>query len=124
MLSAEMAATAMGRKSGSSTLSAASATKTPLSVIDEKKSGPPRRAPEPDRRTAIGTRTGTPASTSMPARLRRRPNTSTSSERRNRPPNRNGARPAGGASAASAADIEALPGERDEDVLEVGSDHA
>ena len=40
-----IAATASGRNSGSSTVSAASATNRPLSVIEAKKSGPPPPAP-------------------------------------------------------------------------------
>ena len=89
-------------------------------MIEPKKSGRRRRRPgggEPCTATAI--RTGTAASTSSPARLRRRPKISRSSERRNRV--ETAPDPAAGGRSRrrrSATDIEALPGQRDEHVLQ------
>src|SRR6476646_9046324 len=119
--SAEIAATASGRKSPSSMLSEASATNSPLPVIAERKSGPRPSSPGVETLTAMASRIGTDASTAMPARLRRRPKMSRSSE----PRNRNDARRCGRTTDAppmadSTTDIEALPRERDEQVLEAG----
>src|SRR5262249_531055 len=130
--SAEIAATASGRNSGSSTPSAASATNIPLLVMAEMKSGPSPRPPPPggETLTAIEMRMGTDASTARPPPLGRRPKTGHRSERRNRVDSRRGRGIAIGAAApssappssappSSAADIEALSGERDEQLLEV-----
>src|SRR6476469_6460135 len=99
----------------------ASATNSPLPVIAERKSGPRPSSPGVETLTAMASRIGTDASTAMPARLRRRPKMSRSSE----PRNRNDARRCGRTTAAppmadSTTDIEALPRERDEQVLEAG----
>ena len=83
MESPEIALTAKGRKSGSSTVSAANATKSPLPVIALTKSGPPPR-PGDDTLTAMEMITGTTAKTAIPARFRRRPKMIFSSESRNR----------------------------------------
>ena len=85
----------------------------------EEVGGVARRGREAVVLTAIEMKTGTAARTTSPARLRRRRKISRSSERRNRgegrrTPGRAATRPA----VTSAADIESLPGERDEDVLE------
>src|SRR6478609_6424406 len=112
--SPEMAATASGRNSPSSRVSAARDTNSPFSVIELKKTGPPLSRQGEESFTATDTRTGTAASTARPARLRRRRKIRRSSDRRNRV---DGARPRR-ATPSSTADIEALPGERDEDVLE------
>src|SRR6478672_8907197 len=112
--SPEMAATASGRNSPSSMVSAASATNRPFSVIEVKKSGPSPRCGA-DVLTATEISTGTAASTTSPARLRRRPKISRSSERRKRVDRRrvDGTK-------TSAADIETLPGEREEDLFQRG----
>ena len=81
--SPEIAATASGRKSPSSMVREASATNSPLSVIELKKSGPSSPRPGEETLTATEIRTGTVASTSIPPRLRRRPKINRSSERRN-----------------------------------------
>src|SRR5437773_9578879 len=111
--SAEIDATATGRNSGSSRVSAASAANTPFWVIWLTKSGP---SPPPggDTLTAMISRTGTTASTAMPTQLRRRPKISHSSDRKNRVPGR---------LRRSTADIEARPGQRDEHLLQVGRAH-
>src|SRR6478735_350060 len=111
--SPEMAATASGRNSPSSMVRAARATNRPFSVIELKKSGPPSSCPGVETFTAIAISTGTPASTSSPARLRRRWKINRSSERKNLVDGRRR-----GAISASTADIEALPGQRHEDVLQ------
>src|SRR5207247_11465032 len=107
---AEREATAAGRDSGSSRVSAVSAANTPFCVIWLMKSGPP---PPPDgglTLTATTSRTGTAASTARPTQLRRRPKISHSSDRRNRVDHRG---------RASTADIEALPGQLHEHPLQV-----
>src|SRR5215471_2628778 len=123
MESPEMAATASGRNSGSSTVSAASATNNPLAVIESKKLGPPPASGPEVSFTTTAISTGTEASTAIPNQLRRRPKISTSSERKNRMPGIRGRRGAAsgatGATGTSTADIEALPGQRDEHVLQV-----
>src|SRR6476646_6250862 len=117
--SPEMAATARGRKRPSSIVRAASATNSPLLVIELKKSGPPRSCRGVETRTATAISTGTPASTTRPARLRRRRKISRSSERKNRVEGRRRRT----AATVSAADIEALPGQGDEDLLQRGAAH-
>src|SRR5689334_723492 len=114
--SPEMAATASGRNRPSSMLSAARATNSPFSVIEPKKSGPPLSRPGEESLTATAIRTGTAASTPSPAMLRRRRKISRSSERRNRVDMLR----VRGTAPTSTADIESLPGEPDEDVLERG----
>src|SRR3954454_5283741 len=114
--SPEIAATARGRNSPSSMVSAARATNSPFSVIELKKSGPPRSLPAEDTLTAMAISIGTPARTSSPAWLRRRLKINRSSDRRNRDDGRR--RVIG--TVASATDIEALPRQRDEHVLERG----
>src|SRR6476469_7889050 len=111
--SPEMAPTANGRNKPSSIVRAARATNRPFSVIELKKSGPPSSCPGVETFTAMAISTGTPASTSIPARLRRRWKISRSSERKNRVDGRRR-----GATSASTADIEALPGQGHEDVLQ------
>src|SRR3954471_4210765 len=117
--SPEMTATARGRNSPSSSVRAARATNRPLSVIEEKKSGPSPPPPGEDSFTATEISTGTDASTSIPAWLRRRRRISRSSERSSRVEN---LRPMTDRVTApapvSAADIEALTGESHEHVLE------
>src|SRR4029450_412084 len=63
---------------------------------------------------------GTTASTASPARLRRRPKMIPSSERRKRPGSDRLLGGAAGVASSSAADIEALAGQGDEDVLQAG----
>src|SRR5438067_406309 len=101
-----------------------SAAKMPFWVIWRRKSGPP----SPDggeSLTATMIRIGTAASTAMPTQLRRRPKMSSSSERKNRVDKRCGATTSAGAANASdsATDIEALPGQLDEHLLQVGGQH-
>ena len=87
---------ARGRKSPSSTPSAASGTNSPFEVIEDRKSGPrPSRGDEI--RTATAMRTGTAARTSSPIWLRRRPAISRSSDRSRRVDSRREGAPAGGA---------------------------
>src|SRR6476619_1224495 len=121
---------ARGRKGPSSTPRAASGTNSPFEVMEDSKSGPrPSRGDEI--RTATAMRTGTAASTSSPIWLRRRPAISLSSDRSRREDSRRdrGTPPPRGtplgtsARTGSAADIETLPGERDEQVLEAGTRH-
>src|SRR5690349_19863066 len=111
-----MIATASGRNSGSSTASAASPTNRPLLVAWPTK--PPLSPPSPLYFVASPMMIGTAASTPSPAMLRRRPKINRSSEIRNRSDG-----PLDGATgtgrAISAADTEALPGQVDEDVLQV-----
>ena len=119
--SPEMALTARGRNSGSSRISAAKATNRPLPVIPTMKPGPPPWAPD-STRMAMASTIGTTASTASPARLRRRPKMIRSSEPRKRPGSARDRAGAGasGVASTSAADIEALPGQGDEDVLQAG----
>src|SRR5450759_561287 len=128
--SPEIVPTASGRKSPISRVSAANATKSPLDVIEAKKSGP-RPGRGVDTLTAIAMMTGTAARMPIPAWLRRRPKISPSSERRKRVEMRRGARSPGALVASSperrvlspvtsAADIEALPGEGHEQVFQAG----
>src|SRR5450759_2424646 len=129
--SPEIVPTASGRKSPISRVSAANATKSPLDVIEAKKSGP-RPGWGVDTLTAIAMMTGTAARMPIPAWLRRRPKIRRSSERRKRVEMRRGARSTGALIASSpeprilspvtsAADIEALPGEGHEQVLQAGA---
>src|SRR4249919_2845561 len=116
--SPETTETASGRNRPSSMVRAARATKRPFPVIERKKSGASWPGCDSVLLTETEIRTGTAARTSSPAWLRRRPNISRSSERKNR-----GDQAALGdrttvVGDASATDIEALPGERDEQVLE------
>src|SRR5680860_201960 len=99
---------ASGRNRPISMLSADSATKSPLDVIDAKKSG---ACPDlgVDTLTAIAMMIGTTAKIPSPAWFWRRPKISRSSERRKRVETCRSGRAAGEA-ASSAADIEALPG--------------
>src|SRR5450830_859150 len=119
-----MAATAIGRNSGISSTSAASATNSPLPVIRSRKGAdsPPLGG---DARTAIARMTGTEIRISPPTQLRRRPKISHSSDRKNlagtgRLTRTGTCCPPG---ATSAADIEPLPGELDEHLLEVPGEH-
>src|SRR4029077_6707451 len=99
-------------------VSAARATKRPFPVMDRKKSGASWPGCESVLLTEIEIRTGTAARTSRPAWLRRRPAISRSSESRNRGDQATrGVGTAVGAEA-SATDIESLPGERHEQVLQ------
>src|SRR4029077_15905203 len=120
MLSPATTATASGRNRPISMVSAASATNSPFSVIERKKSG--ASAPGRDAELLIVTEisTGTAARTTSPAWLRRRPSISRSSDRRKRGETAaTGRRTAVEAGAGrSATDIEALPGQGDEHVLE------
>src|SRR5674476_611236 len=130
--SPEMAATASGRNRPSSMPSAASATNSPLEVIESKKSGP-RPCLGFESLTVIAIMSGTSARIPIPAWVRRRPKTSRSSERRKRVETcRRGraardvgntvARPLSGPlsrpGGRSAADIEALPRQRNEQILQ------
>src|SRR5690242_14804251 len=125
---------ASGRNTPISTPSAARGTNRPLLVIEDRKSGP-SPAPGVDIFTAIAITIGRAASTASPAWLRRRPPMSRSSERSRRVESRRcaagRARPpvltvpgvvrpvvASVVLVASAADIEALPRKRDEQVLQ------
>src|SRR5215218_2383244 len=122
---------ARGRKRPISTPSAASGTNSPFAVIEERKSGP-RPARGAEIRTATAIRTGTAASTSRPIWLRRRPPISPSSDHSRRAESRldrptdggddvAGAPAGGGVVTDSATDIETLPGQGDEEVLEAGA---
>src|SRR6476661_136037 len=122
---------ASGRKSPISTPSAASGTNSPFEVIEERKSGP-RPARGAEIRPATAMRAGTAARTSRPIWLRRRPPMSPSSDQSRRPESRpdqvvragGGAPPAGADVVTdSATDIETLPGQRDEQVLEARAAH-
>src|SRR5262245_48816617 len=124
MVSDAMAATARGRNSGSSIVSAARATNRPLLVMEAKKFGP---SPPPvplggQIFTDTAMMTGTAARTARPAQLRRRPKISHSSERRNRVLNGLGRATVAGATS-SATDIEALPGQRHEQFLQIRGEH-
>src|SRR5918997_510365 len=92
--SPEMALTARGRNSGSSRISAAKATNSPFPVIPTMKPGPAPEAPDSTRTTMA------------------------SSERRKRPGRARVVAGVGRATSTSAADIEALPGQGHEDVLQ------
>src|SRR3954470_444506 len=123
MLSPATTETASGRNSPISMVSAASATNRPFSVIERKKSGASWPGRDSELLTDTEIRTGTAASTTRPAWLRRRPSMSRSSERRKR-----GETAATGRRTAwrdgvgrSATDIEALPGQGEEHVLERGA---
>src|SRR3954471_6608184 len=122
MLSPATTATASGRNSPISMVSAASATNRPFSVIERKKSGASAPGLDSELLTDTEISTGTAASTRSPAWLRRRPGINRSSERRKRGETAaTGRRTTYGVVAgvgASATDIEALPGQRDEHVLE------
>src|SRR6185312_7285844 len=127
MESPAMTATASGRNSGSSTVRAASATNMQFPAMSRKKSGPPDCSLLTVTFTETAIRIGTIASTPSPATLRRRRKIKPSSEARKRPvgcPRRaagTGAGPAAAVTGAgSAVDIEALPGERDENVFQRG----
>src|SRR5918997_121773 len=112
-----MTPTASGRKIGISRVSAAKATNRPLPVIALTKSGPsPPLGAETF--TAMASTIGTTARTAIPARLRRRPKMMPSSERRKRPGRVRVVAGVGRATSTSAADIEALPGQGHEDVLQ------
>src|SRR5262245_49976599 len=135
--SPEIAATANGRNSGSSTVNAASATNSPLDVMLVKKSGPPLPDDGALTFTAIAMVSGTAASTARPAQLRRRPKISRSSERKNLvltgrgdhgrpitcPPDGCSPGLADAPPRTSTADIEALPGQRHEDLFQVRCHH-
>src|SRR4051812_534813 len=101
-------------------VSAERATKRPFSVIERKKSGASSPGLEAVLLTAIAMKIGTAASTNRPIWLRRRRKISRSSERRNRVEGRRTGRvpEADRGPVTSATDIEALPGQRYEDVLE------
>ena len=89
-------ATASGRNSGSTTVSAVSATKIPLAVIEKRNGGPSRPSfTGAVTLIAIAMTIGIAASTARIARLRRRRNTMPSSERRNRVLTTGGRRTAG-----------------------------
>src|SRR5215510_1810406 len=116
MLSPATIATASGRNRPISMVSAASATNSPFSVIERKNSGASPSGRDSELFTDTEISTGTAASTSRPAWLRRRPSISRSSERRKR-----GETLATGrrtTAVVSATDIETLTGERDEHVLQ------
>src|SRR4051794_32580014 len=100
-------------------VSADSETKSPFSVIDWKKSGASDPGCEAVDFTAKAMRIGTAASTASPAMLRRRRSIRRSSEVRKRVEGRRTAT-RGTDEVRSGADIEALPGEADEDLLERG----
>src|SRR5687767_5852482 len=88
-------------------------------------SGPPASPASPlDARTARARTTGTTASAARPARLRRRPKISSSSDRRKRAFGRRAAGFRIGGEAVLTADIEPLPGQRHERLLQVGRDDA
>src|SRR4051794_15558712 len=119
--------TASGRNSGSVTTSAVNATNSPFPAIEPMNAGPspPRGPPSPPAsRMATAIRIGTHASAASRAMFRRRPNTSRSSDRSSRNVGRGTGR-AGAAtgriprSTISLVDIEALPRQRHEDVLQV-----
>src|SRR3954468_5894183 len=95
-----------GRKSGLVTRKAASAAKRPFSVMPPKIE-PPSRGPVPLAFTATAMSTGTSARITSSARLRRRRNIMPTSERRN-----------------LAGDIEPLPGEVHELLLQARPLHA
>src|SRR3954452_15556017 len=111
-----IAATASGRNSPSSRVRDARATKSPFSVMEAKKSGPSPPRPGGETLTATAMSTGTAARTSSPAWLRRRRKISRSSDRRNLPDSLLPTRDV----RASATDIEALPRQGHEHVLQGG----
>src|SRR3954453_12385901 len=121
MVSPETTPTTSGRNSGRHTVSAVKTRKSPLPVIWPRNGGPspPRGV---DAFTAMPIISGTIASTASSAWLRRRPRMSLTSEAYSRP---KAPRYLGRSSpiALSAEDIEALPGQRHEQVLEVGPRH-
>ena len=121
MESPEIAATASGRNNGNSMVSAARATKRPFPVMAEKKSGPPPPPRAAVDFTAMPMMTGTTTSTARPAWLRRRPRMISSSDRRNRVETvafaRRGA-PTSDTTGESAADIETLSGQGNEQVFQ------
>src|SRR4051812_25574355 len=119
-------AMASGRKIPISTLSAARGTKSPFEVMESRKSGPP--CPDPlESFTEMASTIGTAARTSSPIWLRRRPPISRISDRSSRVDTRRlwGRSPEASTagSARSATDIEALPRQADERVLEAGRRH-
>ena len=104
-----------------SIVSAASATKRPFSVIERKKSGASAaRAGDGWLLTAIEMSTGTAASTTQPGQVAAaaedQPQLGAQEPRRHAA----AARRRRARTVTSATDIEALPGERDEDVLQGG----
>src|SRR5665811_973398 len=114
----------MGRNSGISSTSAASATNSPLPVIRSRNGADPPPLGG-DARTAIARTTGTEIRISPPTQLRRRPKISHSSDRKRlagtgRLTRTGTCCPLG---ATSSADIEPLPGELDEDLLEAPGEH-
>src|SRR5262245_28547869 len=122
MESPAIEATASGRNSGSSSVSAARATKSPLDVMPEKKSGPSAGPVGGLIFTAVAMMIGTAASTASPAQLRRRPKISISSDRSSRVLTRRGALARAARSAftcGSTADIETLSGQGNEQILQV-----
>src|SRR6266516_2382858 len=132
--SPETTATASGSTSALMRVMAMNARNTPLPASWLMKDDPASPPPPPRgaaSRSAIPSRTGRAARTASRARLRSRRKTRRSSERSRRsqpgtapgvlaswPPG--SAPPAGGAAVASAVDIEPLPGQPDEQVLQVG----
>src|SRR4051794_6609893 len=118
--SPEMALTASGRNSGSSKARAPNATNSPLPAIAMIKSGPPFWLGE-DSRIEMAKITGSTASTPSPAILRRRPKMILSSDLRKRVDTR--ARGRELTTKSSAADIEALAGQRHEYILKAWLEH-
>src|SRR6266516_1257679 len=132
--SPETTATASGSTSAIMRVMAMNARNTPLPASWLMKDDPASPPPPPRgaaSRSAIPSRTGRAARTASRARLRSRRKTRRSSERsrRSQPGTAPGVlaswppgpvRPAGGTAVASAVDIEPLPGQPDEQVLQVG----
>src|SRR5262245_5440467 len=113
-----IAPTAISRKNGSSMASAVSATNRPLLTTLVRNTGPSFGSVGAELFTDTARMKGTDASTASPAQLRRRPKMSHSSDRRNRVLTRDrGA--ASRTAAVSTADIEALPGQADEHLLQI-----
>src|SRR4029453_12840950 len=103
-----MALTAKGKNNGSSNASAPNATNSPLPTIALMKSGPPTW-PDEERRAETAKITGTAGSTPIPAIVGGGPKMILSPDRRNRVEMRTrGGLP----TTSSAADIEALTGQR------------
>src|SRR6266545_1136123 len=118
-----------GRNSGMTTVTAANATNTPLLVISLKNGGPPPASPD-DILIATPMRTGTAISTSSAIWLRRRRKIMPSSDRSSLVLTRRRGCAVGStrttapdSTCTSATDIEALPGQRHEHVLQVRAVH-
>ena len=118
MVSPATTPTVRGRKSGIETVSAVNETNSPFCVMSPMKAGPRPESPAEVTRTATAIRMGTSARAPSMAIVRRRRNSVASSD----PRSANGRAPRVGVARADAfaspRDIEALPGQGDEALLE------